>query len=833
MQQQETFKKFLPHLLVIGIFLAVSCIFNYPAFQGKTLDQHDVKTWLWLSRESREYHTQTGENAFWANNTFSGMPQVQTDFHSPGNWYHFLIPILGVTNPTDSGNPTGFFFVAMISFYILTSTLRMNRWLGAIGAIAFAFSTYNPIIITAGHTTKFLNIVYFPAILAGMILAYRGKYIAGGALAGLFLAFFFDANHIQIIYYSIFVVVAVILTALIAALRKGEFKKWFLASLSLGLAAAFAFGTSASRFIGTLEYTPYSTRGGSSELTKNQQKAGGLDKDYAFQWSNGVGEIFTILVPNLYGAGATFPESSNFAEALTRRSVPPQQVDQMISNPSLMYWGPQTFLSGAVYFGAVICLLYILSFFIIKSRYKWWVAGICLFFICISLGDHFKLLNYFMFDHVPLFNKFRSPNMALFVPSIFFPLLGMWALKDIFEERVSREELLKKLKYALMITGGLCVILLIVTQGVFDYRGVGDARYEKDFGADIMKAIREDRASAATKDVFRSLVFVLLAAGVLWAYAKDKINKKVAIAGIGLLVVIDLLPVAGRYLGEHNYIDSDTYMAMNFEPSPASRQIMNDKDPYFRVFNLTSGPFQDAKTSYFHNSVGGYHGAKMEIYQDLIDEQLGKMNGQVLNMLNTKYYIVPGQRGEEMVYPNPGACGNAWFVNEIKWVKTADEEMDALNAAPFNNPGDTTAGDFQPLQTAVIRDTFKNILGTVNAGKDDAAYVRLAQNGYSPRHLKFESENSRDGFAVFSDIYYPLGWVAKIDGKEVPIVRVNYVLRGLRVPAGKHSIEFSYESPSFAKGERLALAGSILLTLFILSGLFVTLRKTKENTVKS
>ncbi len=836
MQQQEGIKKFLPHLIVIGIFLALSCIFSYPAFQGKTLDQHDVKTWLWMSKESRDYHAQTGESALWANNMFSGMPQVQTDYYAETNWFRFFNRIFLVTSPTDSGNPTGFFFIAMVSFYILASTMRINRWLGVIGAIAFAFSTYNPIIITAGHTTKFLNIAYFPAIMAGMIIAYRGRYLAGAALAGVFLAFFFDANHIQIIYYCAFVVAVMVVAALVVALKRKELKRWLFASVALGLAAAFAIATSASRLIQTKEYNPFSTRGGASELTQtNKQKDGGLDKDYAFQWSNGVDEVLTILVPNLYSAGAVLGEDSHYGEVLGRMGLPPQQVEQMTANAPL-YWGPQTFLSGAVYFGAVICLLFVLSLFVIRSKHKWWLAGLCLFFALLSMGDHFKPLNYFMFDYFPLYNKFRSPNMALTIPSIIFPIMAIWALKEIFEEKITKEELWKKLKSSLIITGGLCLVLLIATQSIYDYKGINDGQIEKSFGEQapvVMKAIREDRSAGATKDALRSLLFVALAGGILWAYAKDKTNKKMAIAGLGLLVTVDILPVANRYLGDRNFVDTDAYWSMNFEPSPADQQILRDQDPYYRVLNLTTSSFNDSKTSFFHKSVGGYHGAKMETYQDLIEAQLQKLNGQVLNMLNTKYFIVPGQRGEEMVYPNPAACGNAWFVNEIKWVKNADDEMNALNAAPFNNPTDTAAGNFQPLHTAVLRDTFRQVIGAQPFGKDAEAYVRLAPNGYGPRRIKFESQNSQDGFAVFSDIYYPLGWKATIDGKEVPIARVNYVLRGLRVPAGKHTIEFSFNPPSYETGERVALFGSILLTALIIAGLVFTFRQTKKQTTNA
>ncbi len=420
--------------------------------------------------------------------------------------------------------------------------------------------------------------------------------------------------------------------------------------------------------------------------------------------------------------------------------------------------------------------------------------------------------------------------MALGISSVIFPMLAIWALKDIFEEKISKEELWKKLKISLIITGGLCVVLLISTQTLLDYKGARDAQmeqqYQGEIGKELVKALREDRAAAATSDAFRSLIFVLLAGGILWAYSRNKAGKNTAIAALGILVLIDIIPVAHRYMNETDYVDTEEYQAANFQPSPTDAQILQDKDPYYRVFDLTGDPFGDSKPSYFHKSIGGYHGAKMQIYQDLIENQLGKLNGAVLNMLNTKYFILPAQNNQAVVQRNPQALGNAWFVSEVKWVKSADEEMLALNAPAINNPMDSTAGKFNPAQTAVLRETHKNVMGNYTFGKDSAAYIKLAPDGYSLRHLKFESNNTKDGLAVFSDIYYPLGWKATVDGKETPIVSADYVLRAIKIPAGKHTIEFIYEdTPALIKGEKLTLLGSIMVTLLIAAGLYVTFFK--------
>lgn len=829
MQQQEGFKKYLPHLLAIAIFIAISCAFCYPALQGKILDQHDTKSWLWTTKEARDYSEKTGESPLWANNMFGGMVQPKGPAY---NWYNQIGEMIW----GGQRSPMIYFILAMISFYILMCATRVNRWLGIIGAIAFAFSAYNATIITAGHNTKMLDIALLPGILAGIIIAYRGRYWQGAALTGLFLTYFLAANHLQIIYYSVALVAAMAIAALIKAIRAKETRTWLLASAALLIAAVASCCVNASGLLQTKEYSIYSTRGGKSELSggNKNEKSTGLDKEYAFSWSNGSAEVLSILVPNLYGGSVkeNIGTDSHFGEKLSELGASPEAVESMTSRANL-YWGPQPMLTGSAYFGAVICLLFVLSLFVIRSRYKWWLAGTAVFFMFISMGKNFPALNYFLFDHMPLFNKFRSPNMALSISSVLFPLLGLWALRDIFEEKIGKEELWKKLKISLIITGGLCVILLIAAQTTLDYVGQRDEQMAQQYGEagkELVKALREDRASAATGDAFRSLIFILLAGGVLWAYSKGKANKNMAIAGLGILIVIDLLPVAHRWMNKNDFLDYDEYQAQNFQPAPADAQILQDTDPYYRVFDLTGDPFNDAKPAYFHKSVGGYSAIKMQTYQDLIENQLSKLNSAVFNMLNTRYFIFPGQGQNQppVVQRNPGALGNAWFVSNIQWVKTAKDEMQALNAPPITNPADSTAGHFNPAQTVVLRETHKDVLGNYTFGKDPAAYIKLAPNGYTPRRMKFESNNSQNGLAVFSDIYYPLGWKATVDGKETPIVPANYVLRAIKVPAGKHTIEFTFEeTPAMIQGDRLSLIGSILLTLIFGAGLYFTFFRKK------
>lgn len=826
-------KNFLPHIFIILIFLVVSCVFCYPAFQGKVMSQGDFFNWRYMARQMINYHDATGQNAFWMNNAFSGFPSVMVTSFSHSNWFGDLGSFLIFTNHKDPTNPAMYFFWAMVCFYILMQTLGINKWLSLIGSIAFAFSSYNPIIIAAGHTTKMLDIGYLPAVVAGILLTYKGKYWLGGIVTALFLALFLSAGHYQIIYYGSILVGIIVVAELFQKIRAKQLKQWFLASFLLLGVALVASATKAINILPVQSYNPYSIRGGNSELSGEMHaKSGGLSRDYAFQWSEGIGESFCMLVPNLYGgvSGADIGENSNYGKTLTSLGAPQNQVFQMTSQAP-MYWGPQPFVSGPVYFGAVICFLTILSLFIIKSPLKWWLVGASLFFILLSWGKNFSSFNYFMFDHFPLLNKFRTPSMALIIPSLLFPLLAIWALWDIFKEKISKEELLKKLKISLYIVGGLCILILLATYLTMDFSGSSDADILKmagnnqGIGQQLLNAIHADRASAAHMDAFRSLIFVLLSGGALWAFAKGKLKKEWAIAGLGLLVCFDEIPVAHRYLNKNDFIDDFTY-EQQFQPSPADMEIMKDKDPAYRVYNLTTSPFNDAKTSYFHNSVGGYHPAKLEIYQELIENQLGKLNSAVVDMLNTKYLMVPGKNGQALVQQNPKACGPAWFVSDIKWAKNAQEAMNDLNAPPLSNPTDTTNGIFNPLNTAILRDSLKHYFENTQIGKAAGAFISVKK--YSPDTIIYQTNNSEAGLAVFSEIYYPKGWKATIDGKKAHILRADFVLRALKIPAGSHKVEFTFTVPSFYEGEKISYAGSILLTLFILTGIVVLVIKYRK-----
>lgn len=817
--QSFDFKKLLPHLYIIGGFIVLSLIYCYPALQGKILTQGDIVNWQSMYHEAQAYHDSTGINPLWTNSMFGGMPTYTIGIPESHNYIGQIQIFFTKVLP----KPAYFLFLAMLGFYILMSVMRIDKWIGVIGAIAYAF-IYNVVLINAGHETKVFAISYLPAVLAGLIVIYRGRWLIGAALLGISLALFVSANHLQVLYYGCILIAFYIIGKFIVVIReKQDLKKFFISSVIALLVAIIGIGPSLASILPTKEYAKTTMRGGESELTFNHdanKKAGGLDKDYAFQWSNGIGETFTMIVPYLYGGSSSEPsDKAPETESLTGGQYPQLP----------LYWGPQPFVSGPQYFGAVICFLFVLGLLVIRSPHKWWILAVCILSIMMSWGDHFKALNYFLFDNLPMYNKFRVPTIILTIPQLLFPVLGMWGLMEIISGKVNGEVLWKKIKIAAGCTAGLCVLLAFGGSMFFDYTGASDAQMPQQ----IVEALKEDRKSLATSSALKSAVYILLAAGLLWAFAKDKIKKNMLIGGIGLLVVIDLLSVASNYLNEENYEDPMDHEAL-FQPRPVDQQILQDKDPYYRVLDLSKNTYNDATQAYFHKSIGGYSPAKMEIYQDLIDMQLGgahaqgKFNAQVLNMLNTKYIIFNGPQQQAVYQPNPGALGNAWFVDEVKWAKTADEEMQMLSASAL---GDTAINpnSFDPKHTVILRDHYHKELSGFQFGKDSAASIRLTKYGLND--LSYQSNNSQPGLAVFSDIYYPYGWEAYVDGKEVEILRANYVLRAIKVPAGPHKIEFHFRPQSFATGNKIALISSIVLIGLLLAGIYMAVKGKEEKPV--
>lgn len=803
----EAFKGNLKNTLIaLAIFLGLALAYSYPALQGKVLNQHDFAQWKSMSWEPREHFEETGETPLWSNSMFGGVP-TYTTYMAGGvqvmyTIQHFLMDSLP--------KPVMYFFFAMIGFFILLRTFKINYWWAVFGSIVYCFGTYNLQITAVGHETKMLSIAFMPIAIAGMIQLYRGKYIKGALLALIGLSLSIQNGMYQMLYYLLMILVLLGVGFLIKAILDKNFKHFGKATIIMLICGVLAVIPNLFGVALTKEYGKYTMRGGQSELTinkdeKEKEKKGGLNKKYAFSWSQSVGETFTLFVPNLYGGGSR--------EA---------------------YWGPQPGIAGPIYFGILSILFMVLGLFVIRNRLKWVLFGIGIFGTFLAMGKHFSTLNYFLFDNLPMYNSFRTPTMAMTIAAFAFIFLAVWGVHVFVSDKINKDERWKSLKLSLIIVGGLTLLLGLGSGAFLDFRGENDdslraqvaQQYQKQ-GAqpaqiqpavtNYMTGIYEQRAETARNDGFRSLFILVLGGLLLFLFTRGIIKEKVLILLLGIVFASDLLIIGTRYLKETddiqttNYVDEDTYDAQ-FAPRQVDLQIKQDTDPYYRVLDLSLNTYNNATQAIHHKCIGGYHPAKLENYQDLIDVQMtpGRMlNAEVLNMLNTKYIITQNQQ----VYPNQTACGNAWFVNSIKKVSTADEAMLALNAGQI---GDTTVvpNSFKAKETAIIRAKELTAADALSFTKDSSSQIALTE--YSLNHLNFESNNQHDGFAVFSDIYYPLGWKAYVDNKEAKIINTNYALRGIYIPAGNHKIKFEFIPETYTKLKWLPGVSSILILLIIL-----------------
>lgn len=831
-------KTAIQHSVSIGILLLIAFAFSYPTLQGNKLAAGDTIHWMGMSQEARSWYQKTGENPMWSNSMFGGMPTVTHYMRGKNNLIYPIQEFLTDTLPS----PVFFLLIAMICFYILMVSWNVNSWIAIFGAVAYAFASYNLQIIGAGHNTKMLSIAYMPLVLAGMNWVYHQKYLIGAGAALVGLSLMISNAMYQIDYYLLLILLAVGVGYFILDLSQKNLKQFFISSaimLSVGLVS---IGPSLDSLLLTKEYTTQTMRGGKSELTigkTDNKKDGGLDKDYAFMFSQGIGETFTLLVPNLYGGGARTNVGTGSAtyKAVMDLGAGEDNAEQISKNANT-YWGPQPygFLAGPIYFGAILIFLFVLSFFIIKNKIKWAFIAIAIIGMMMSWGKNLAFFNYFLFDNLPMYNKFRTPSMAIVIPGLAICLLAFWAMQKYFSDALQNEQRLEALKKSFIITAGLCLLIGIGGVMFLDFKGPFDSELKQSLiqmtggneqaGSKLFSAIVSDRSSLVLKDGIRSFVYITLAASVMWLFLKQKIKKEIAIILVGLLISIDLISIGTRYLNSDDYVSTEIYDEQ-FAPRPVDVQINQDTS-YYRVYDLTRNPYNDAMGAYHHKLVGGYHPAKMEAYQDLIDNQLspGKnLNAEVLNMLNTKYFIFDAGGGKPVVQQNPNACGNAWFVNKVKVVENADQEMLSLNA---ENLGDTAqiANPFRPKEEAVVQQKYWNST-TVNYDKDSSSHISLTQYGLND--LSFESNNAHDGFAVFADIYYPYGWKAYIDGKEAPIVKTDYVLRGLNIPAGKHKIKFEFRPQTYLKWGKVSLVSSILILLVLIGGIGLNIKNEMKN----
>jgi len=800
----DKLKKLLPHFIIVAVFAALALAYMQPLLQGKELFQSDIVNFLGMSKEIADFREKTGEEPLWTNSMFGGMPAYQISVLYPNNWSKHILKAVTTILP----KPANYLFLMMAGAYFMFLMMGVGWRYALIGSIGFAFASYSVIILEAGHNSKAHAMAFMPPVIGAILLTYRGRYLLGAALLALFLSLEIATNHLQITYYLLLTVVLLGVVKLVDAIREKQLPNFLKATGIMVVAALIAVGPNVSALWTTADYGKETMRG-KSELSYKQESSG-LDKDYAMRWSYGVGETFTLLIPDFMGGSShgKLSEKSNVYQTMVDKGIPKAQAQGLIGSMPL-YWGTQPFTSGPVYLGAVICFLGMLGFLVLGSSYAWLPAAFVIS-IVLSWGHNFAAVSDFFFQYIPGYNKFRAVSMTLVIAQLVLPIAAVLGVQKFLSSN-DKQGMKRKLMIAAGVVGGFCLLFAALPGAFFDFSSENDAQLaQAGYPEWLINALLDDRQSLLQSDALRSLVFVLLTAALLFLAAVDKMKAAVAGLVISGLVLVDLWQVDKRYLDNEDFISARKNQNV-ISPTPADEQILADPDPNFRVINLAGNTFNDSKTSYFHKSIGGYHGAKLKRYQELVDSCISKSNLAVLNMLNTKYFITPDMEGRPAVRRNPLALGNAWFVSDVKMVGNADEELAALEADEFN-----------PAKVAVIDKRFESELNGFNPRFDSTAYIALAD--YQPNYLKYESQSTSDQLVVFSEIYFANGWNAYVDGELKPHWRANYVLRSMMVPAGEHTVEFKFEPTVYYTGEKISLAGSILLVLFVLGGVLADLR---------
>jgi len=784
-------KKFIPHLIALGVILLVVASYFNPIFSGKVLKQYDVLQWKATYQEIANFEKSTGERTFWTNSIFGGMPSYLIGASYHGNLTSDILFAFSdvFKHPSDT------IILLFVCFYLMLLTFEVNPYLSIVGALAFTFSSFNFINIDAGHITKGNAIAFIPLVLAGIRYAFTKHKLLGAVFTGIAVSFELAAGHLQITYYLIFIILIWMVLELIKHIQNGKIGAFFLTGTYLLIAALVGIGTNITGLLTTEEYGKYSIRS-KSELTKTASgeantanSSNGLDKDYAMAWSNGVMEPFTLLMANFYGGSSNgeMSSSSETYQKLKDNGVPDAK---KVIKQMPVYWGEQPFTAGPIYYGAIIVFLFVFGMFYLKGNEKWWIFSAAMLSIFLSMGKNFPLLTDLFFNYFPLYNKFRSVTFILCVAQTLFPLLAVLSIKELVQEPIDKARLLKSLKGAVGIIGGACLLFALVPGIFFDFSAAADERLP-DW---LRGSLAADRQSLLQMDAFRSLFFIVVAVALIWAYQLKKIKSEILILGLGLFITFDLWSVDKRYLNDDDFERKKVEAAV--QKTPVDEQILQDPDPHYRVYNNNTDFDKDALTAYYHKSIGGYHGAKMRRFQELIEWHLSKQNMEVYNMLNVKYFLVADSTGRQFAERNPFVNGNAWFVSDIKWVNNADEEIVALNG-------------LKSKQTAVIDKQFETTLGALKPVADSSASIKLTK--YQPNLLNYIAENKNEALAVFSEIYYDKGWNAYIDGNLVPHIRADYVLRALKIPAGKHKIVFKFEPQTVVLGEKIAYASSGVL----------------------
>lgn len=811
------------YLLAIALFFVISLTYFSPVLEGKKLQSSDGMQFQGMSKEIVDYRNATGKEALWSNNMFSGMPAYLTSTMYPGELFAKVQRTI-----TAISQPVMILTFSFLFFFVLCILLDIGVWTAFAASLAYGFATFTFAVMVAGHLTKAHSLTYISLVVAGVLLAFKRDKVGGSLIAALGLTWMLSANHLQMTYYVAILVLILGITYLIFAIKEKTLPDFAKTSLFLLIAVLFAVGTNFSRLYTTWEYGKYSMRGQSELSLNGENKTSGLDQNYILDYSYDFGEAMTAFIPRFKGGGMSEPLStSSKTYNFLKESQGADGAKKIVTGGMPMYWGSQPISGAPFYFGAVLCFLFVFGMFVVKGKDKWWLAAVFIFSLLLSLGKNFPLLTNLMLDYFPGYNKFRDVKNIVVIQQFAMALLGVLAIREVYLRKINHAEFMKGLKYSFGIAGGLALLFAVIPGLAGNFTSATDAHYiSGGYPKEFIDAWIADRQTFLRVDAFRTFAFVGLAAVGLWAYWNKKIKGHYAVILWVVLVLADMWPVNKRYFNNDNFT-SKREVTVPFQETTADKEIRKDKDLYYRVLNLQN-PFADARTSYFHKSLGGYHGAKMKRYNELItyciepemkalfagfkkpatiDSVMGTL--PVINMLNTRYYIYDPKQPP---LANPHALGNAWFVREARWVDHADQEISSLKS-------------FDPKSTAIIHKIFQDELGGYQTGTGEGE-IKLIE--YQPNKLKYEATvNSGNQLAVFSEIYYPKGWKSYLDGKEIKHVQADFVLRALVIPAGKHQIEFKFEPQSYFIGNKVSMASSILLLLAI-AGYFVYIFQFKS-----
>jgi len=820
------FKRNSVHFIIVAILIVISFAYVFtPIMQGKSLSQSDVIQAQGSQKEIMDVRAKTGHAPLWTNSMFGGMPTYQIWTSFPNSIATYVVEGMKTVFP----NPVDTILLCLLGAYILFCVLKLNPLLALAGAIAFTFSSYNFILIDAGHANQMYAIAFFAPIVAGVILTFRGKYLLGGSLTAFALAMEIRSNHIQMTYYLLIALLVLVIVELYNAIKTKQIKPFSTSVIYLVAAVILAVMVNAAMLWTTSEYAKESNRGQSNLTQHTSEPSSGLPKEYAYGWSQGIGESITFLIPNAYGGpsgmSALDVPSSNLVKAFVSKGASEEQAEgtvQQLGNMGVStYWGEKPSTSGPFYFGAAVCFLFVLGLLIVRSRLKWWLLATVVLVMLLSLGGNWPVVSDLFFNYFPMYNKFRTVESILAIAELCFPIMAFLALQEVITS-TDKAYILKKSLLALYITGGIVLVLLALPDVFFSFKNShhqdliagltqalqGDGAYANS----IASALVADRIALFRADALRSLIFIIIAFGIIWLFLKQKINLTLASVAFIALMLIDLWSVDKRYLNNDNFVEKADYQ-QPFKLRDIDQIILRDPDPDYRVLDLSMGsPFTNAYTSYFYKSIGGYHAAKLKRYDELIDNQFTKStNRDVLDMLNTKYIITADQKTQQVsMHANETACGHAWFVKSVKFVDNADQEMQAISA-------------FDPKNEAIVDKQYKGQIDGKNLAIDPSSTITLTS--YEPEHLVYQTGSTSTQVAIFSEIYYKEGWKMLIDGQEQPYFRADYLLRAAVIPVGNHKVEFIFHPASYYVGEDISLAGSILLVVALGGAAYVENKK--------